>query len=161
MKNKIIVVVAILVLLGMFSITISLNDFFFTTKFYSEPLSAYNEDATYDPIYGDTVANKTIGLLKIDEENVLFIGELSQVEFLIAEMMVKDNKYAYKGTVSFYDSSDQFNKHIYNQTKTKTGNVKWQVFTNKQEVEKIQNIKSVNEYFLSNGSSLFIVILDE
>lgn len=83
-------------LVGVFSVTISLNDFFLTTKFYKDPLSAYNADAVYDPIYGDTTANKTIGLFEIEKEKALFIGELSKDKFIVAEIKVKDKEYAYR-----------------------------------------------------------------
>lgn len=160
MKKRLLQLLLFLVLVGVFSVTISLKDFFFTTKFYQEPLSAYNADAVYDPIYGDTTVNRTIGLFKIEKEKALFIGELSKDKFIVAEMKVKDKGYAYEGTVFFYSTSDLFNENNYNQTETKTGNVKWDVINNKQGVEKLQNIKLVNEYSMSDGSPLFLVIFE-
>ena len=159
-KKNVIAVIVFLFLVGVFSVTISLNDFFFTTKFYKDALSAYNADVVYDAIYGDTTANRTIGLLEIEKEKALFIGELSKDKFIVAEMKVKDKEYAYEGTVFFYSITDVFNENNYNQTETKTGNVKWDVINNRQDVEKLQNINLVKEYSMSDGSALFLVIFE-
>ena len=161
MKKKVIAFIVFLVLIGVFSVTISLKGFFFTIKFYQEPLSAYNADAPYDPVYGDTTVNKLIGLFEIASEDALFIGELTNDKFLVAEMKIKDKKYAYEGTVYFYSRSDVFDENSYNLTETKTGTIKWEVINNKKDVEKLQNVKTVKEYSMSDGSPIFLVILEQ
>ena len=59
--------------------------------------------------------NTLQSLIEIDKEKALFIGELSNNRFLVAEMNVKDKKYAYEGTVIFYDYLDSFDENNYNQ----------------------------------------------
>jgi len=161
MKNKGVIIITFLILIGLFSVTISLKDFFFTTKFYQDPMSAYNADSMYSPIYGDTTAKKTIGLFEIDEEKALFIAELSNSGFLVAEMNIKDAKYAYEGTVILYNSSDSFNEKNYNLTETKTGSVKWTIAYSQQDVEKLQNVELIKEYSLSTGSPLFLIVFKQ
>ena len=165
MKKKIIAGIIFLFLVGVFSVTISVDGFFFTTKFYKDALSAYNAEAGFSPVYGDTTANREIGLYEIEKEKALFIGELSEDEFIVSEMIVKDNKYASEGTVYFYNISDMFNSDVfnennYNQTETKTDNIKWNIINNKQDVEKLQNINLFIEYSMSDGSPLFLVIFE-
>ncbi len=156
MKKKVITIVAFLI--GVFSVTVSFNGFFFTTKFYDNPMSAYNADAVYDSVYGKTNVKKTIGTFRIDEEKALFIGELTKNRFLVAEMNVKNNKYAYEGTVYFYDYAEEFDAKNYNKIKTKTNYKKWIIAYDKQDIERISNIKFEKEYSLSNGSMLYLVI---
>lgn len=161
MKKKVVTVIVVLVLIGVFSITISLKDFFFTTKFYKEPLSAYNAEAQYDPIYGDTTVNESIGLFEIDNENALFIGELTRDKFLVAEMKIKDNKYAFEGTAYFYSRSDVFDENNYNLSETKNGTLKWEVINSKKDVEKLQNVRVVKEYSMSDGLPIFLVVFEQ
>ena len=161
MKKKVIVFIIILAFIGTFSVTISLKDFFFTTKFYQEPLSAYNADAQYDPVYGDMTAKKLIGLFEIDSEDALLVGELTNDKFLVAEMKIKDKKYAYEGTVYLYSRSDVFNENSYNLTQTKTGIVKWEIINNKKDVDKLQNVKIVKEYSMSDKSPIFLVVFEQ
>lgn len=160
MKKKVIVIVVFLFLVGVFSVTISLNGFFFATKFYENPLSAYNADAVYDIAYGDSKAKKQIGVFELDEETTLFIGELTDRRFLIANMKVNDKKYAYEGTVVFYEYSDVFDENDYNQTETESGFIKWTIVCNQYDIEKLSDVKLIKEYFLSDGSPLYLIIFE-
>lgn len=163
MKKKVIVsvIVAVLFLVGAFSITISLNGFFFTTKYYDNPISAYNAGASYNAIYGETEAEREIGVFKLDEEKALFIGALSDNRFIVAEMNIKNEKYAYEGTVIFYDYDEEFDANHYNQTETKAGKVKWTIVYNKNDVEKLSDVKLTKEYTLSADSPLFFVMFEQ
>lgn len=155
------VIVALLFLVGVFSVTVSLNGFFFTNKFYENPMSAYNAEATYDVMYGETKVEREIGVYKIDDEKALFIGLLSKNRFLVAEMNIRNGKYAHDGTVIFYDYNEEFDANYYNQTETKSDYVKWTIVCNKNDVGKLSNVKLVKEYALYSGSPLFLVIFEQ
>lgn len=73
-KGKVIIIVAVLFLIGIFSITMSSNDFFLTTKYYETPLDAYNADSAYSAIHGETKADREIGVFMLDEK-MLFLSE--------------------------------------------------------------------------------------
>ena len=162
MKKIVVIAIAVMLLgAGVFSLTISLDDFFLTTKFYENPLSAYNAEAVYDALHGETKVEKQIGLLQLDDEKALFIGELSKQKFLIAEMNMKDQKFAHEGTVFFYDYGVAVDEISYNQTETKSGYINWGILFNQQDVDKLSNANHVQEYALSCGSPLFLVLFDQ
>lgn len=159
MKKKIIVVliISVLFLIGIFSVTISTNSFFMTTKYYNDPKTAYNANATYDITYGQTQVQRQMGVLQLESDKSLFIGELTENTFIVAEMNIKNGKYAYNGTVIFYEYNDMFDEKYYNQTQTESGAVRWTVAYNRQDIAKLSDISSVNEYYLSDGSLVFII----
>lgn len=158
-KRRIGIFVFILVLLGVFSVSIYLGDFFFTTKYYKTPIEAYNADSTYNPTYGDAAADREIGVVSLDDSNCLFIGELNEDCFVVAEMAVKDGRYAAKGMSVFYDlseESDGMNGSY--QTNIADGYVRWAVMYSQSEVEKLSDVLSVESYMHSNGHIIYLVI---
>ena len=160
-KGTVIFIVAVVfILIGVFSVTISWNNFFFTTKFYQDPMAAYNAAALYDPIQGNIKATKSIGVFEIDEENALFLGEISNDAFLVAQMKTKNKEYAFEGTVVIYRCSDSFKKEGVNLTDAKTGTVKWVILNDGEELEALPNPKAVKEYSMPNGSPLYLVVFE-
>ena len=160
-KKKVALLLLIGILIGVFSIAVSVNHFFFTTKYYKTPLEAYNADCTYSAIDGITEASKEIGVFTLDKENALFLGELTTDRFLVAEMALKDGKYALKGTTFFYDFSDESKDLNYNQTQIITGHIKWLIVYNQTDVETLSHVLSVKEYYHSGGSVIYLVLLNE
>ncbi|MBE5929056.1 MAG: hypothetical protein E7267_06775 [Lachnospiraceae bacterium] len=160
MKKRVFVLVLLLFLVGIFSLTISFDGFFFTTKFYEDPLRAYNAGATYNAIYGDTHAEREVGVVKIDEEKALFIGELSNDCFIVAGMNIKNEKYAFDGTKSIFEYSNERDVNAYKQTKTKSGYVKWTIACDKKSTEELVGVKTIMEYTLSDGRPLLLIVFD-
>ena len=161
-KKQKIIVVTILFVLGVSSITLSLENFFFTTQYYKTPLLAYNADCTYDIVYGDTKVQKGIGVFNFDSENCLFIGELNNNYFVVAEMSIKNEEYAFKGISMIYDVkgiSDGINSH--NQTNTLAGQVTWSILYNQSEISTLSNVNSVESYTLSNGYTIYVVVYND
>ena len=114
-KSKILIVAAIIVaafVVGLFSCSITIGDFFFTTKYFKTPIDAYNDYATIHAIYGNTRAEKEIGLLLLDDETGLFIAKLydDQVynnRIVIDEMKIKNGRYVSKGISYLCDLNDE------------------------------------------------------
>ena len=69
--------------------TLYFKDVFFTLQYYVTPLDAYNNNCTYDIVYGETKVTRQIGLHTLDEENCLFIGQLNADCFVVAELSIK------------------------------------------------------------------------
>ena len=159
-RNKIIILIIITVLLLAVTVpvTIQLKDHFFSTNYYESPLDAYNAECGLDAVYGDISAHKEIGVLKLDEENSLFLGELSQDVFILAEMSVKKNKYAYKGAVTFYDTDYKFDVNGYSQTETNSGSIKWIVAYDKKDLDKISAEINISKYVRNDGSDVYIAV---
>jgi len=160
MKKKIIVpfIVTILILTGVFSLSISIKKFFFTTKYYAIPIEAYNADATYDLNYGDTAAKEEIGLVVLDEETCLFIGTLDDENcFVVCEMMKNNDKYAYKGNSFIYDLRERSDGDNFNSTYTSNGYVNWSVAYHKDEI-KTFDVENVESFLLANGKSIYLAI---
>lgn len=159
-KNKLIIIIAILLVLGLFSVTISLKNFFYTTKYYDNPIQAYNSGGTYDTIYGDIKATRNLGFVNLDEENGLFIGEISKTLFVVVEMKLKEDKYASQGTVIIYDleePSDGMNK---NKTTTKQGFFEWAILYSQSEIDPIAKNVSVTPLSHSSGQIIYLVVYD-
>ena len=153
-KSKILIVAAIIVaafVVGLFSCSITIGDFFFTTKYFKTPIDAYNDYATIHAIYGNTRAEKEIGLLLLDDETGLFIAKLydDQVynnRIVIDEMKIKNGRYVSKGISSLCDLNDE--DRIENlpieTTKTMNGHVSCSVLYSREEAEKLPNVASIN-----------------
>lgn len=144
--------------MGVFSITLSFGKFF-TTQYYDTPLLAYNDNCSHDVVYGDTTARSEVGVFNIDNETALFIGALNSNCFVVAEMSIKNDKYAFKGTSMIYNSIDLSDiPDSRNVTNTATGYVEWSVFCNQSEIDALQNVNSVKSYTLPNGNAIYIAI---
>lgn len=159
-KSKITIIIAVLFLFGVFSVTLSFGDFFLATKYYTTSLDAYNADSTYSAIYGDTKAKREVGVFMLDEENALFIGEVDENRFVVAEMDVRKSRYAFKGTTYFYnlkEPTDILNK---NQTSTLKRQTWWNVVYDLSETEKVSNILSIEDYTLSCGDVVYLLIYE-
>lgn len=157
-KYKILIVIAILFVIGVFSITISTGNFFFATKYYKTPIEAYNSNSTYDAILGDTSAKIEVGILMLDDDTCIFIGEIDENCFVADEMSVKDNRYASKGYSIFYnlrEESDGMNK---NSTKISNGYVEWAVLYSQEDVDKLLNVDSTKIYTLTTGDNIYVVL---
>lgn len=64
-------------------------------------------------------------------------------------------------TAYFYSRSDVFDENNYNLSETKNGTLKWEVINSKNDVEKLQNVRDVKEYSMSNGLSIFLVVFEQ
>jgi len=114
-RNKAKVVVIALFVIGVFTITVSVGGFFFSNDYHATPLEAYNANAGFDAINGDTTATKEIGVVMLDETTYLFFGEIDSTRFVVEEMDKKENQYASKGNLLIYnldDESDGDSKNI-------------------------------------------------
>lgn len=157
-KQRVGIIIVILVLIGVFSVSISMGGFFFTTKYYNTPIDAYNADAAYSPLYGDTKVRKEIGTKVLDGETCLFIGEVDENRFIINEMDVKNGRYASKGTTFFYDLREGSDGTNRNQTNTSNGYVKWAVLYSQEETERLSDVASAELYACSNGQNIYLVL---
>ncbi len=160
-KIKVLVIVVILFFVGVFSVTFSFGDFFFTTKYYKTALEAYNADCAFSPGYGDTEAESTIGFAKLDEGIGLFIGELDEHSFVINEMVLKDGKYASNGTSLIYDLREESDGQSKNQTVTSSKTINWAVLYSQAEIDVLSDIESVEIYTHSSGNNIYFAIYKE
>ena len=169
MKKRILIAVVIMLSLatigmatGILPFTIQFGDCFFTNKYYKTSISAYNAENDIDAIYGDVSAEKEIGLFELDNENALFSGELKDGNIVIAEMKVKNNKYAYAGTYSIFDMSKDLKVDgtAYYQTKTADGYAKWAVVYKESDIEKYKNVNKTEHFTASDGRDIFLLILE-
>lgn len=159
-KQKIGIVVAIVILLfiGIFSVTLSKGNFFFTTKYYSKAIDAYNAECTYNAVYGDTTVEKEIGLFLLDNENCLFIGEINENCFAVNEMKIKNGRYASEGSTFFYDLREPSDRANSNSTNTANGCVKWAAVYSQEEIDQLSNAASVDSFTNTNGCDIYIVM---
>lgn len=159
-KMKIGVFIAILFLIGIFAVSISSGNFFFTTKYHKTAIEAYNAESTFDAVYGDTTASKQIGIAELDSETVIFLGELNEKCFVVDIMATKDGRYASKGPRCFYDLKEQSDGLYKNQTETSSGQISWSILYSKSETEKLTNVKSLKTYNTSDGDSIYLAIFN-
>ena len=152
-KYKVGIIVVICFLIGVFSFSISTGDLFFTTKYYKKPLSAYNAGSAYND-----QAEREIGLLMLDSENCLFIGELDGNGFVVNEMILKKRGYASKGRTFFYDFSDSSGEASKNSTAVSNGNVTWAILYSQAEIENLSDVETVNSYTHTNGRIIYLVV---
>lgn len=157
-KNKIILIVVFLFIVGIFSFSISTGNFFFTTKYYDNPIEAYNADSTYNALYGNTSVKKEIGRIILDNKTYLFIGEIDNNNFVVNEMDVKNSKYSSKGINYFYDISEISEDTVENVTNISNGCVKWNVSYKKPKIEIVSNTLSVETFTLSDGRNFYVVL---
>lgn len=157
-NKRIIIIVIFFFIVGIFSISISTSDFFFTTKYYKTPIKAYNADSTYDALYGNTSVQKEIGRISLDNKTCLFVGEIDENNFVVNEMDVKNGKYSSKGISYFYDSSETLDDTKGNVTTISNDYVKWNIFYSKSNAESIANAFSIKSFTLSNGIEFYIVL---
>lgn len=161
-KNKKLIIAFTLILIILVSTTLSFGNFFFTTQYYDAPLNAYNDNCTYDIVYGETKATKQIGLKTLDEENSLFIGELNAECFVVAEMSVKNEKYAFKGTCMLYDikeCADDINTR--NQTNVLSGSVSWSIIYDENVLNSLFDVVSIDSYELTDGYTIYLVVYSQ
>ena len=158
MSNKKIIIVILLFILGVFSISISTGNFFLTTEYYKTPIEAYNVDGSYNAVYGDTSVKREVGLISLDNNTCLFIGEIDKNNFVVSELDVKNDKYSSKGIRYFYDSNEMLNNLEVNLTKLSTGYVNWSIL-NKSDAESVANAFSTKSFTLSNGKEFYLAWL--
>ncbi|MBO4732975.1 MAG: hypothetical protein J5662_00720 [Clostridia bacterium] len=170
MKKKIaIIAVSVIALIligiitGVIPFTVQLKDFFFSTEYYNTPVEAYNAENSIDATFGDISAKSEIGLFKLDSENALFLGDLSNGFFVVAEMKIKDNKYAYAGTRSVYEIQDDMNVNgkSYDRTKIAGGYVKWSIVYKESDIEKFDDVTRSEHYKNAEGRDIFLVLSGE
>ena len=155
-KLRIVIFIFILVLLGVFSVSINSGNFFFTTKYYKTPIEAYNANCT-----SDVTADSEIGIVNLDNKNCLFIGEMDENRFVVSEMEINDGKYADKGTTVFYDLREESDGIIgRHKTNITDGYIQWSVVYSQSEVEKLSDVLSVESYTISSGHIIYFVIYD-
>ena len=153
------VVIFILVLIVVASITFSFRNIFHTTQYYKTPLLAYNATCSYDMIYGDTKVENEIGVLNLDDKNCLFLGDLNECCFVVAEIAIKNGKYASKGSTLIYDltgKSDGINGR--NLTYTSDGCIYWSIMYEQSELSVLSNINFIETYTHSNGHTIYLVV---
>ena len=161
MKNKKVLIVIFLFIVGIFSISISTDNFFFTTKYYKTPIEAYNSDGTYHAIYGDTSAKKEVGLILLDNKTCLFIGEIDNNNFVVSELDVKKDKYSSRGMRYYYDINEVSYTTDENVTKISNGIIKWGIYYNKSQAESVSNAFSIKSFALSNENEFYLVLVEE
>jgi hypothetical protein len=162
MANKTkLVVPFIIILVLIVSIALHFKGIFFTLQYYVTPLDAYNKNCTYDIVYGKTEVTKQIGLLTLDEENCLFIGQLNTDCFVVAELSIKNGRYAFKGTSMIYEIMGKDDTDIKNQTSILSGYISWSIIYNEKVLGSLSNVSSINEYELMDGHRIYLVIYDQ
>ena len=162
MKKKITLIVLLFVVIaGIVLAGTRFKDYLFGAKYYETPIAAFNAECGFDAVYGDISADREIGLIKLDNENALFFGDVTENVFVAAELSVKDNKYAYGGTVYIYDADYKFNVDGYDQTNTNSGQIKWTVAYNEEDLQKIPVDINVKKYLRINGAEIFVAIYNE
>lgn len=159
-RYKIGIIIVILFVIGVFSFTISTKDIFFTTNYYKNPLDAYNATSTYDALYGTTTAKRQIGILSLDDNNHLFIGEINENCFVVDEIESKNGKYASKGSAIFYNLDEKSDKESSNLTQVSNGYVKWAIMYNENEIVNLSNVVSIHPYTLTDTQTIYLVIYD-
>ena len=158
MKRKIIICSIILFAIGIFSITISFNDFFFTTKYYNTPLAAYNAESFYHTDYGDTVAEKELAIVALDEETCLFIGAMNNNCFVVCEMYKKNNRYASKGLVIIFDIREAtFSQGVYT-TAVSNGSKQWKIISEEETIDPDIEIVQIKAFTHINGKIFHLLV---
>lgn len=167
-KTIMIVAILILLVLGGF--------WFLTPKYYETPLEAYNSMTGST----DIPAKKEIGFYQLDDEIGLFLGdvpaeteehnlihlgnELYYVKHVVvAEMSIKDSRYSLTGFsytfVSFDNSYEKYLEVGCNQTETRHGTVKWNVFLTENEIKKLDNVEHVKKFHSEEIDSDFYLVV--
>lgn len=158
-RNKVIAITVIgLFVIGVFTIAISVGDFFISNDYYATPLEAYNANAGFDAIDGDTTATKEMGVIMLDETTYLFFGEIDSDRFVVAEMDKKENEYASKGNLLIYNLDDESDGDSKNITSVSSGNKEWAVLYSEEEIQKLSNISALKEMSHSNGRKIYVVL---
>lgn len=157
MKKAIAVVIA-LVVIGAVTVTISVGDFFFSNDYYATPLEAYNANAGFDAINGETTATKEMGVLMLDETTYLFFGEIDSARFVVDEMDKKENEYASKGNLLIYNFDDESDGDSKNITSTSSGNKEWAVLFSEEEIQKLSDVSEVKTLIHSNSRKIYIAL---
>ena len=154
--------ILILFLVGIFSVSISTGSFFFTTKYFRTPLQAYNDfGGDFDPIIGNTFAEKELLFVPLDEKNGLFVGEVDKNRFVVCEIAIKNGKYASKGWSGVYDIDATYydlDESIdgWNKTSVTDGSVYWLIADEQEETE-TPYVKSAEAFTHSSGKTFYLV----
>lgn len=105
MSKKTIICLGVLLIIGVFigGITLGFSGvFYFTTKYYETPTKAFMSEYSAG-IEGSIEIQKPVDTIIIDENNCMFLAITEDKKLLVAEMVIKNGKYAYSGTYYRYD----------------------------------------------------------
>ena len=158
MKKKIIIF-SVFILIVIFSSSFSYRNIFYTTHYYKTPLLAYNDNCGHNITYGDIKAKNEIGVLSLDNENCLFLGEINDNCFVVAEIAIKNEKYAFKGTTVIYDLTEQPDDYSSRkQTYTSDGHIYWAIMYERPNPAVSPDINFIETYTHSNGKTIYLVV---
>ncbi|KIR01500.1 hypothetical protein P261_00314 [Lachnospiraceae bacterium TWA4] len=147
-------------IIGINSITIRNPNFFLTTKYFKSPLDAYNDVATYNYAEGkDGSAESEIGIVKISDSNVLFIGKVDDENFVVSEMQTKNGQFVVSGANYIIDLNVELNSNDREIIKTKTdsGIIEWSITLKESDIPSDENI-SVEQFPFGSDHTIFFVI---
>ena len=169
-------ILSFLILSALGIISINFGGWLFSSKYYESPLEAYNSMTGST----DIPAKKEIGFYQLDDEIGLFLGdvpaeteehnlihlgnELYYVKHVVvAEMSIKDSRYSLTGFsytfVSFDNSYEKYLEVGCNQTETRHGTVKWNVFLTENEIKKLDNVEHVKKFHSEEIDSDFYLVV--
>lgn len=155
-KNKktavILIFTAVIIITGWLGISISTGNFFFTTSYFKTPLKAYNESMLTNQATGQ------IGYMNLSDDTGLFIGEIDNDTFVVADIGVKNGRYAHKSFTAFYQRDYKFDIKGYERIKTSSGTIKYIVAYVKSDLEKLKCDYKVNEYKTSSGQKIYLAV---
>ena len=96
-----------------------------------------------------------------NENYCLFIGQLNTDCFVVAELSIKNGRYAFKGTSMIYEIMGKDDTDIKNQTSILSGYMSWSIIYNEKVLGSLSNVSSINEYELMDGHRIYLVIYDQ
>lgn len=156
----VIAAVAVLFATGVFSVSVSTGDSFFSSKYYVDPMKAYKADGGIDHVKGDTSVKEQLGLVVLDESSAVFLGKVNDERFVVAELAVKDDKYAYKSEALYEVANIRGNIDVQT-TKTSEVTITWGVTCEKEEIEKVRNVMLVEEFSLNDSTDIYIIVFED
>ena len=157
-KQNIVIVSVILIFIVLISIELSFGNFFYTKKYYDTAIEAYNNNCTYDAALGETKANKEIGLFVLSDEHSLFLGQINEDRLVVAEMHVKNGRYAFKGTSMIYNREDLTEMTVdHNTTNTENGYVRWSILNDETKINDLLNVHSVRSYEVFETDTIYLL----
>ena len=158
-KSRTVVIIVLVLLIVCFgAITITTENFFFSTKYYTKAIDAYNETAQYDIALGSTKAKIQLGIITLDKKTCLFVGGIDNNHFVVNEMDVKDGKFSSKGMSYFYDLRENDDGSNKNTTTVSNGMLDWSVLYTESKLSNIDNNTTYS--FDVSQSTIYIVVFN-
>ena len=130
------------------------------------PLRTFNEDGMHTVGYGWVEAREELGTIMLDDTTCLFLGDVDDTHFVIAEMKVKNGKYKMGGAGSvtyLCDTVNDIEGISVNKTRVADGYVEWSVLYHDNDIKqisKLDNVAKVEKFAHSGGQRIYIVIYE-